>query len=130
MKDHCIFSRQIESYLDCQKQEKIPSFLENHYELCPKCKKKFVEVGNIFQKVESFIPHFSKKEIQLKEEEFLYYMKQIPFKSLKKIEKNDEGRVFCLAFFKRAIFEFVSSLTKRGTILPVFFLLICLFILD
>ena len=130
MKDHCIFSRQIESYLDCQKQKKIPSFLEQHYELCPKCKKKFVETGKNFQKVESFIPYFSKKEIQLKEKDFLYYMKQIPFKSLKKIEKNDENRIFCLPFFKRAIFEFLSSLMKKGTIFPVFFLLICLFIFD
>tara|TARA_B100000029_G_scaffold1123_1_gene1289 strand:- start:2163 stop:2555 length:393 start_codon:yes stop_codon:yes gene_type:complete len=130
MTDDCVFSRQIESYLDCQNQEKVPRFLEEHYELCSKCKEKFVEKGNSFQQIESFIPFFSKKEIQLKEEELLYYMKKIPFKSLKKIDRDDERRIFCLTFFKRAVFEFASSLTKKGTIFPVFLLLVCLFILD
>ena len=59
MTGDCIFSRQVEGYLDCQKQEKIPRFLEEHYESCSKCKEKFVEKGHSFQQIESFIPFFS-----------------------------------------------------------------------
>jgi len=133
MKKECLYSRQIESYLDCKKEEKIPKFLNDHYQSCFQCREQFMQVGKIFEKVESFIPHFTKNDTQLGKDAFFLLLKEFPFKIVKKEKKNFEGNIFQLRFLQQASLEFLSVLRKKRTFFPVFFLsslLICLFIWD
>lgn len=122
MKKECLYSRQIESYLDCKKEEKIPRFLEEHYQSCFRCREQLIQVGKIFEKVESFIPYFSNNETQTRKDAFFLLVKKFPFKIVQKEGKNFEGNIFRLSFLHRASLEFLSVLMKKRTFFPVFFL--------